>query len=52
MTAQRSAFDKMTQTLQRKFTLNDDRRIGFLNKIHITVRFRTVNTGAGEIAFA
>ena len=52
MATQWCAFDKMRQTFQLKLALNNNRRIWFLNKLHIPIGLGTENARTGEIALA
>ena len=52
MATEGCAFNEMRQTLQRKLSLNDDRRIGLLNKLHISIRLRPINARTGKITLA
>ena len=52
MTTQGRALDKMRQGFQGKFALDNDRGIGFLDKLHISIGFGTENARTSEIALA
>ena len=52
MATQGGALDKMRQGFQGKLALDNDRGIGLLDKLHISIGFGTENARTGEIALA